>query len=160
MHYQAPCWKFTSVGRLCARGLCMPLGEGVAIRECQFSQWVPRTELSLAGLEESTFILWGILLSPAHVFSVLRLFFFLCLFSGPPLVSRHCYTEKQGYQITSAWAVGLGSRLAHMSNGPFMQQSGEDCPPCNFNMMFILSSRYFFRSTWTFTYVPFSLDGC
>lgn len=126
------CWSVGVPG-----GLCMPHGEGVAIRENQFSQWVPRTELSSAGLEESTFILWGILLSSTLCpcfFQSLAYFFFFVYSQVLHLFSRHFYTEKRGYQITSAWAVGLGSHLAHMSNGPFMRQSGEDCPSCNFNM--------------------------
>lgn len=46
-------------------------------------------------------------LPSAHVFSVLGLFFSFFVYSQVlHLFSRHFYTEKRGYQITSAWAVG------------------------------------------------------
>lgn len=153
------CWSVGVPG-----GLCMPHGEGVAIRESQFSQWVPRTELSSAGLEERTFILWGILLSPTLCpcfFSPWPIFFFLCLFSGPPLVfSSFLHWETRVPNHIRLGCGGLGLTLRTWAMDHLCGSLGKIALRVILIWVFNLSSRYFFRSTWAFTYVSFSLDDC
>lgn len=152
------CWSVGVPG-----GLCMPHGKGVAIRENQFSQWVPRTELSSAGLEESTFILWGILLSPTLCpcfFSPWPIFFSLFILRSSTCFLVISTLRNEGTKSHPLGLWGLGLTLLTWAMDHLCGSLGKIALRVILIWVFNLSSRYFFRSTWAFTYVSFSLDDC
>lgn len=152
------CWSVGVPG-----GLCMPHGEGVAIRESQFSQWAPRMNSAQQAWKRvpSSFEASCCPLPSAHVFSVLGLFF-LSLFI---LRSSTCFLvistlRNEGTKSHPLGLWGLGLTLLTWAMDHLCGSLGKIALRVILIWVFNLSGRYFFRSTWAFTYVSFSLDDC
>lgn len=165
IHYQAPCLKFTSVGQFVCWGLCVSQGEGVAIRGSQVlsTKWVPRRELSSAAWKRVPSSLEASCCSPPPplFFSIPGHFFSLFIL----LRSFTCFLiisipRNEGTNSHPLGLCGLGITLLTWAMDHLCSSLGKIALRVILIWVFVLSSRGFFWSTWTFTYVSFSLDDC
>lgn len=165
IHYQAPCLKFTSVGRVCARGLCMPHGEGggcgnqrESVLSVSSKDW---TQLSRLGREYLHPL--GHLAVPCPLpmfFQSLAYFFSLFILRSYTCFLIISTLRNEGTKLHTLGLCGLGLTLLTRAMDHLCSSLGKIALRVILIWVFILSSRCFFWSTWTFTYVSFSLDDC